>query len=260
MLYALPSRVINYKVSDVSPTDELITIGQILSEVGDYACTIIDREHLSVTRKCAARLKKVVGELTSRGCIQSQEDLYKIQNGNAEPMALSAMTIGELHILYRQWPIRHEERLKDGREHFTYYYEGQIVKELQSRKPATKDEQLKIDYCVATYNNELENMSFIFSCLVKTDNDKAYPDRTKKYSPDDLTEFIKRYSHYRDVAEREILIEYVDIALDMLERNGCNHESLRLLTEIADLGQRRVIRIPEWITGKQEKPARKLTV
>lgn len=59
MISALPSRVINYKVSAVSPTDELITIGQILSEVGDYACTIIDREHLSVTRKCAARLKKL---------------------------------------------------------------------------------------------------------------------------------------------------------------------------------------------------------
>ena len=61
MVIALPSRVMNYKVSAVSPTDELITIGQILSEVGDYACTILDKEHLSFARKCANRLKKVVG-------------------------------------------------------------------------------------------------------------------------------------------------------------------------------------------------------
>lgn len=250
MVIALPSRIMNYKVSAVSPTNELITIGQIFSEVGDYACTILDKEHLSFARKCARRLKKVVSELTSRGSIKSQDDLYEIQKGNAASADLSTMTIDELHSLYRQWSLRHQERLKEGREHMTYYYEGQIVRELQSRKPTTKDERLKIDYCNATYSNELDNMSFIFSCPVETDNDKIYPDRTKKYSPDELVELIKHYSHYQDIAEREILIEYVDIALDMLERNGCNHESLKLLTVIVDLGQNRVIRVPEWTNTK----------
>lgn len=249
MVLALPSRIMNYKVSAVSPTDELITLGQILSEVGDYACTILDKEHLSFSRKCANRLKKVVGELTSRGSIQSQDDLYEIHKGSAS-VDLSTMTIDELHKLYRQWPIRHQERLNEGREHMTYYYEGQIVRELQTRKPATKDERLKIDYCNATYSNELDNLSFIFSCPAETDTDKIYPDKAKTYSPDELAELIKRYSHYHDIAEREILIEYVDYALDMLECNGCNLESLRLLTEIADLGQREVIRVPEWINAK----------
>ena len=248
MVLALPSRIMNYKVTTASPTDELITIGQILSEVGDYACTILDKEHLSFTRKCASRLKKVVGELKSRGSIKSQDDLYEIQKGDAASADLSAMTIDELHKLYRQWPIRHQERLNEGREHMTYYYEGLIVRELQSRRPATKDERLKIDYCNATYSNELDNMSFIFSCPVDTGNDKIYPDHTKAYSPDELAELINRYSHYTDIAEREILIDYVDIALTLLERDGSNHESLRLLTEIANLGQRNVIRVPEWIT------------
>lgn len=250
MVIALPSRVMNYKVSVVSPTDELITIGQILSEVGDYACTILDKEHLSFARKCASRLKKVVSELVSRGSIKSQDDLYEIQKGNAASTDLSTMTIEELHKLYRQWPIRHQERLNEGREHMTYYYEGQIVRELQTRKPVTKDERLKIDYCNAIYSNELDNMSFIFSCPVGTDTEKIYLDRTKQYSSDELAELIKHYSHYTDIAEREILIEYVDYALDMLERNGCNHESLRLLTEVTDLGQRNVIRVPEWTIAK----------
>lgn len=250
MVLALPSRIMNYKVSAVSPTDELITIGQTLSEVGDYACTILDKEHLSFARKCANRLKKVVGELTSRGSIKSSNDLYEIQKGNVVLTDFSAMTIDELHKLYRQWPIRHQERLNKGREHMTYYFEGQILRELQSRKPVTKDEWLKIDYCNATYSNELDNMSFIFSCPVGTENDKIYPDRTKEYSSDELAELIKRYSHYTDIAEREILIEYVDIALDKFERNGCNHESHRLLTEIAELGQRKVIRVPEWTIAK----------
>lgn len=253
MVLALPSRVMNYKVSAVSPTDELITIGQILSEVGDYACTILDKEHLSFARKCASRLKKIVGELISRGSIKSQDDLYEIQKGNDASADLSTMTIDELHKLYRQWPIRHQERLNEGREHMTYYFEGQIVKELQSRKPSTKDEQLKIDYCNATYSNELDNMSFIFSCPVETDTEGIYPDRMKEYSSDELTELIKRYSHYTDIVEREILIEYVDIALDMLKRNGSNHESLRLLTEVAELGQRKVIRVPEWINAKSNQ-------
>lgn len=93
-------------------------------------------------------------------------------------------------------------------------------------------------------------MSFIFSCPVETDNDEIYPDRTKKYSSDELSELIKRYRHCQDIVEREILIEYVDIALDMLERNGSNHESLKLLNEVADLGQWDVIRVPEWTIAK----------
>lgn len=250
MVLALPSRIMNYKVSAVSPTKELITIGQILSEVGDYACTVLDKEHLSFSRKCANRLKKVVGELALRGSIKSQDDLYEIQKGNAASADLSTMTIDGLHKLYRQWPIRHQERLNEGREHMTYYYEGLIVRELQSRRPATKDEQLKIDYCNATYTNELDNMSFIFSCPVDTGNDKTYPERTKNYSPDKLAELIERYSHYRDIAEREILIEYVDIALGMLERYDRHHESRKLLSAIADLGQREVIRVPEWTIAK----------
>lgn len=251
MVYALPSRVMNYRISAASPSNELITIGQILSEVGDYTSTTLDREHISFTRKCANKLKRVVGELISRGYIQSPEDLYQIQKGNEETKALSAMTIGELHKLYRQWPVRHEKRLKEGREHMTYYFEGLIVRELQSRKPATKEEQLKIDYCVATYNNELDNMSFIFSCPVKVDDNKIYPDTTKTYSPDELTALITRYSHYRDVAEREILIEYVDLALDMLGNECYKHNSQRLAFEIAGLGRRKVLRVPEWVIEKK---------
>ena len=189
--------------------------------------------------------------MTSRGYIQTLEDLYQIQKGNEETKALSAMTIGELHKLYRQWPVRHEERLKEGREHMTYYFEGLIVRELQSRKPTTKEEQLKIDYCVATYNNELDNMSFIFSCPVKVDDNKIYPDTTKTYSPDELAALITRYSHYRDVAEREILIEYVDLALDMLGNECYKHNSQRLAFEIAELGRRKVLRVPEWVIEKK---------
>lgn len=252
MVSALPSRVMNYRVSAASPSDELITLGQILSEVGDYACTILDSEHLSLTRKCATRLKKVVAELMTRCCIQSPDDLYEIPEGRTEATDLTAMTIGELHSLYRRWPIRHKKRVAEGREHMTYYYEGRIVSELQSRKAATKDEQLKIDYCVATYRNELNNLSFMLSCPVEAYDDKIYPDRTTVYSPAELVELIRRYSSYRDVVEREILIEYVDYALDLLAHNGCDKETRGLLTVVERLGIQSIINIPEWINDMSE--------
>lgn len=252
MVQVLPSRVLNYNTTAASPTNELIVIGQILSEVGDYACTTLDREHLSLARKCASKLKKVVSELIARHCIQSSDDLYEIQKGNVDSTDLSVMTIDELHRLYRQWPIRQQERLKKGRENKTYYYESQIVRELQSRKAATKEEQFKIDYCTATYNNELDNLSFIHSCPIKVDDNKIYPDSTKEYSPDELAGLIECYSHYRDVTEREILIEYVDIALDMLENKRNDQDLLRLKSEIAELGRENVIRVPEWSSHKIE--------
>lgn len=37
-------------------------------------------------------------------------------------------------------------------------------------------------------------MSFIFSCPVRTGNDKIYPNRTKGYSTAELTELTERYT------------------------------------------------------------------
>lgn len=155
MVTALPSRVMNYKVSATSPTCELITVGQILSEIGDCASTVLDREHLSFTRKCATRLKKVVGELIARRCIQSPEDLYEIDQTASEPKDLSSMTVDELYRLYRQWSLRH---VKDADNNL----EEAIVRELTTRTPSTRADQLKIDYCLLTHINQSENRGFSF--------------------------------------------------------------------------------------------------
>lgn len=244
MISTLPPRVMNYRVSAASPTAELITVGQILSEVGDYASTILDREHLSFTRKCAARLRKVVAELIARHCIGAPQDLYETEKCDLHPADLSAMTISQLHNLYRQWPARHEMRLREGREHMTFYYEAKIVSELQHRKPATKDEQLKIDYCTATYRNELENLSLIYSLPVTHGEYKAYPDEPQRYTPSDLASLIARYSNYRDIIGRDILIEYVDLALDLLNCEGRNTSTLPIITQLSSLAQNKTIRMP----------------
>lgn len=252
MVTALPSRIMNYRVTADSPTDELMTLGQILSEVGDYASTVLDREHLSLSRKCGTRLRKVVGELVSRQSIKSEEDLYDMPHTELSCSELSALSITELHSLYRRWPIRHREREAKGREHVTFYYEGRIVSELLRRNAADKAEQLKIDYCVATYNNELDNMSFVFSRPVRIEGEKINPDNGRSYSPDELTALIRLYSDYRDIMDREMLVEYVDYALDMMERDNDATSSLGLVSEIADLGRRKIFRVPGWVNKKLE--------
>lgn len=150
----LPARVMNYRISSLSPTEELLTLGQILSEVGDYACTILDREHLSLARRCAVRLKKVVAELIARRSIESADELYEIPQDAPAAKTLAQMSIDELHCMYRRRPLVHCQQEFIGGESHTGIYESRIMAELLTRKAADKAEQLKIDYCVATYQNE----------------------------------------------------------------------------------------------------------
>lgn len=239
----------NYRVSSDSPSGELMVLGQIYSEVGDYASSVLDSSHLSLTHKCANRLKKVAGELSARNCIRSSDDFYAIPDISVGVNDLSAMDIDGLYRLYRRRQLRHKDRLKEGREHLTYYYEGRIVRELLQRKASGKDEQLKIDYCVATYHNELDNLSFILSCPIKVGDDKINPDSSRQYTPEELTALITLYRDYRDVVEREILVEYVDLALDLIE----NKEDLVLIAELAEIGRKGIIQVPAWVNGKLER-------
>ena len=50
--------------------------------------------------------------------------------------------------------------------------------------------------------------------------------------------------------ERENLIECVDLGLNLLERDGFTKSSSRLVAEIAELGRRRIISVPDWVNTK----------
>lgn len=240
----------NYRVSPSSPSDELLTVGRIFSELGDYASAILDREHLSLSRRCVTRLNKVVDELVSRRIIQSAENLHDLPEPDPSVPDLRSMTVAELHSHYRRWPARREDRQEEGRETFSFFHEGRIVRELHGRTAADRAEQLMIDYCDVMYRNELDNMSFVFSCPVRTDEDKIYPEAGRNYRSEDLVSLIRLYAGYRDVTEREILVEYVDYALDCLEKEKDAASRLGLLAEVAELGRRKTIRIPEWVNKR----------
>lgn len=253
MVTSLPSRIMNYSVSSSSPTDELLTLGQIFSEVGDYASTILDREHLSLSRRCVARLNKVVEELVSRKSIRSAENLYDMPEADSTSYDLKSLSIDDLHKEYRRWPIRHNERRAKGRESWTFYYERDIVNELKNRKTANKGEQFKIDYCTTMYSNELSNMSDLFSRPVQIDDDKIYPENGRVYNYDELLALITLYKDYRDVLEREILIQYVDKALDFLEKENDLTTWIDLLAELVEIRRKEIIRIPKWVSEKLEE-------
>ena len=315
MSIAIPERILNYRISATTPTDELLTLRHIYSEIGEYASIILDREHITLSKKCATRLNKVEKQLSSRQSILSDEELdgnalSELKESNAilvgergydvvpvEAIAseitsyklsdskdLSAMSVDELYNLYCSWHLRHREREAEGREHMTFYYEGKIVKELQRRKPADEGEQLKIDYCTIIYRNELENLAFIFSLPVssqlvyslstevgkelpypesqkdmksrETDKDLIFPESDRDYTSSDLLALIKLYSHYQDIIERELLIEYIDLTLDLMSATTTSADKvpyMALASELVEIGRKGIITIPGWVSGFLEE-------
>lgn len=249
MLTRLPNRIKNYGISPESPSAELLTLGRIYSEIGAYVSSASDRKNLAFAGTCDHRLHNVVVELTRRGVISSIEDLNKISSEDFGNKDLEELSIGSLYNLYRQWPLRHQARLEEGREHLTYYYEGRIVRELNSRKASTKDEQLKIDYCSFAYKTELENLSSILSKSVVVNRNKLEPDCRREYSPAELTALIRLYTDYRDVTEREILVEYVDYALDIIDSTDDKASVLTLAAELVELARRKIVAVPQQVVG-----------
>lgn len=86
-------------------------------------------------------------------------------------------------------------------------------------------------------------MSFIFSLPVNADDANVYPDSSKVYSPEELAALIRRYSDYRDIIGREILVEYTDLALDLISANPSRPMAC-LVDALAALREKGIIRIP----------------
>ena len=233
---ALPYSVTSYAITPSSPTGELLTLGRIYDEVGDYASTILDSAHLALTRLCRRRSAAVTRELRRRGILTGEATLPSPLAAPAVPAAhdsdsstvetivaqtvpaahdsdsstvetivaqtvlaahdsdsstvetivaqavpsrathgpnasslitmtsdLTQMSISELYHHYLAWPQRHEALIDAGHEPLDFGYEARIIRELQRRTAANPDEQLKKDYCLLTYRNELRNLSPILS-------------------------------------------------------------------------------------------------
>ena len=198
---ALPYSVTSYAITPSSPTGELLTLARIYDEVGDYASTILDSAHRALTRLCRRRSAAVTRELRRRGILTGESTLPSPLVTQAVPAAhdsdsstvetivaqavpsrathgpnasslitmtsdLTQMSISELYHHYLAWPQRHEALIAAGHEPLDFSYETLIIRELERRTAANPDEQLKKDYCLLTYRNELRNLSYIISLPV----------------------------------------------------------------------------------------------
>lgn len=199
---ALPYSVTSYAITPSSPTGELLTLGRIYDEVGDYASTILDSAHRTLTRLCRRRSAAVTRELRRRGILTGEATSPSPKVAQAVPAAhhgtevsnlspidpspllttpsslitdlasLSQMSISELYTHYLAWPQRHEALIDAGHEPLDFSYEARIIRELERRTAANLDEQLKIDYCLLSYRTELRNISYIISLPV----DELHPE------------------------------------------------------------------------------------
>lgn len=93
----------------------------------------------------------------------------------------------------------------------------------------------------------LEHLALILPLPERVDDDKIFPDPTRKYSPEELAALLHLYGKYRDMTELEILHEYVDFALDLIKDSPRLPAMTSLITEVADLGRKEIVHIPAWI-------------
>lgn len=152
----LSDKIKGYQVQPSATTEELLTLGQIFAQVGDYTSSILDKEHLETSNICASGLKKVINTLHCRGEIITEEDFYQIPSETIKTQEFKNMSIDELYNLYTQWPLRYKQSENSN----LFSYEDQIISELNKRCPSTAGEQLKVDYCTVTYITLQENQTF----------------------------------------------------------------------------------------------------
>ena len=115
---------------------------------------------------------------------------------------------------------------------------------LQKRKAANKTEQFKIDYCILTHENDLNNLSFVLGVPMSVEDDIFSFVSERDYTAAELTAHIKLYANYRNVIEHELLVEYAIMPLDLIKNIGDKSSVFTLATEIAELGRKKIITTP----------------
>lgn len=244
MTLSIPDKIRRYRVTPVTPSEWIVTLALIYAETADAAAAVSDR---ALARICQNRYDKTVAELIRRNYISDPDSIFDTPAVDFSGENPREMTVDALFHLFRQSPLRTGQRRDSGREHLTCLEDLPLISELRRRTPADFGQWLKIHYCRLAYSNRLENLSRTFSLPVSLGNDKIYPAPCADYTPEELLALIRLYTDYRDIAEREILIQYVDIALDLMERAVDRIPLMELAAEIMELGRRHIINVPSWI-------------
>lgn len=241
----LPPAIEKYRITDSTPSRDLLTLGRFYSEAGGYASTILDRPHQAFARKCKNRYDKVIDTLIDRKVIFSPKEIWASPKAEFDLSDLTSMSIEQLEAQYLLCIKSHDKRWRAGREGFTYFQEGYIVKELAKRRAANRSEQIRIEYCRYIYRNDMENLAFVIRTQEGNPKEATIFDHTREYTPAQLVSLIRLYSRFRTVVERETLVQCVDKALDLIESSTCQDEMMVLASELAEPSCRSNVQIPE---------------
>lgn len=90
-------------------------------------------------------------------------------------------------------------------------------------------------------------MSFVFSTPLICCDYKYVYSREAEHTPAELLSLIRLYSNYRNIAERELLVEYVDDALDTIKKAKDKKAIIDLVAEVVNLGREKIIACPKWL-------------
>lgn len=222
----------DYRISSKSPTEELMILGRLLAEVGDYASTTLDSIHLRLAKSCWTRLDKVLAQLVKREAIETKDDLFDFSNEEKQVLSnfdfqdstasqLQNLSIFELELLYRfrQSFDKSVEKFKS-QQRLGLYNRYDIVLELEKRTPSDMCEQLKTDYCKLTFQNELDYSSFLLEAPIGDLPEYNPMDRTRKYTSDELLALIRSYSGYwrfKTVMQKLMLEQYIEYSMDFVD-------------------------------------------
>lgn len=263
----LPKHIMNYHVSSKSPTEELMILGRLLSEVGSYASTTLDSVHLRLAKSCYSRLEKVLAQLVKRGAIEDKEDLYDFSCQDKEILAeisqlpnfpfmeLKGLSISELELLYRakQGFDKSMAPAKSQKISTSRYSEFEIVRELEKREPVYMADQLKIDYCTLTFQNELDYLSFLLNAPIGNSSKYVPMDRALSYSPDELVALLRLYSGcygFKSVFQQLTLEQYADYAIEYVDNSSDIKSVAMLIEEIARQNSSDSILCRPWLSKK----------
>lgn len=156
---------------------------------------------------------------------------------------LSTLSVPELEKLFVSSSCRFEQKLKEGREPLTRYFETRIVSELQRRRPASHAEKTRIDNYIKANKAEIDNLCAITRLpLGKCDIDISH-----HIAPKEMMSLIDSLKDYETVSEREMLIEIVDKAIDYIAAHRDTPLSPDLAARLIELKKRGSAMCPDWI-------------
>lgn len=241
----VPAYIRSCEISSAADA-ELMTICRLLGVVTDFALVTMQNRYRGIANEGGRLLRRVEKELIRRRVVHSASEIYAIPDRDIDCADLSALSIAELEQLFRLRPRRYETRKNEGLELLTRYFETAIVNELGRRQPSDRGERLMIDYCRIVNRLELENVGFILRLPIgEAESDK----HGNIASAEELATLIAIHAGYRTLNERERLVNYVDMAVEML-RNTSDTQSLACLASVLlDFDRQNKVKCPDWVNG-----------